>query len=241
MTAICCPAPQAVAQDMLHGIVHAICDRPWEVAARREALAREVVHSVMSFAPRDPVEIMFAGLTVAHYHLILDSTHDALRAQLPDQKMRTRSGVVALDRTMVGHMKEIRAAQTRPEEEAIAEAQAKEVGEPMSAAPDHDPSPPEADAASEVGHATAPASSSEASETLAPHQEIGPEPEYGDPGEDRVAPALPRSDKVALHEDSAALEDGAAFAQVLETMAAMADRVPEPVAVSVGTVFAGAD
>jgi hypothetical protein len=228
MTAICHPAPPAVAQDMLHGIVHAICDRPWEAAARREALAREVVHSVMSFAPRDPVEIMFAGLTVVHYHLILDSTHDALRAELPDQKMRTRSGLVALDRTMVAHMKEIRAAQTRPGEEAIAEVQAEETADSASAAPAPAPSPPEADAASEAGQATAPSAQSD--DTMAPDSEIGLEPRYptgllASPGPDQAT----------------SLEDGAAFAQVLETMAAMADRVPEPAAASSGTVFAGAD
>src|ERR1035438_3543028 len=114
MSATCNPMPPTVAQDMVQGLVDALCDRPSETPARREALRRGVVYSMMSFQPRDPMEIMLAGMTITNFHLMLDSAHDALRGQLPELKGKTKSGVVALNRSVVGLLKEMRAAQARP-------------------------------------------------------------------------------------------------------------------------------
>jgi len=118
MSATCHPIPPAVAQEMLQGVVEAICDRPEETAAQREARALDVVRSVLAFMPRDPVEIMLAGLAVGHYHLILGSLHEAFGAAADGTARRVNSGIAGLDRALTGLLKELRIAQTRPLEEA---------------------------------------------------------------------------------------------------------------------------
>jgi hypothetical protein len=107
---------QTVAQAMLQSIVEAICDRPEETAARRDARSRDVVYSVLGFEPRDAVEIMLAGMAVTHAHLIQDSARDVTHGLEGMLKARTKSTVVALDRGMVGFLKELRLAQARPVE-----------------------------------------------------------------------------------------------------------------------------
>jgi hypothetical protein len=118
MIETCYPTPQAVAQDMLQGVVRAICDRPDQSAAQREALSRSVVHTVMAFLPRDPVEIMFAGLIVTHFHLVLHSAHDALRGHPDNERPRAKSDILAAGRAMLGYARELRLAQERPMLEA---------------------------------------------------------------------------------------------------------------------------
>ncbi len=111
---------------MIQGLVEAICDRPGQTAARREARATEVVHSTMAFQPRDAVEMMLAGMVVTHFHLVSHVAHDAFRTRPEDPKPRATSGIVALGRAMVGFAKELRAARTRPMEEAMEAAAAPE-------------------------------------------------------------------------------------------------------------------
>jgi len=107
---------QSIAQDMLQSIVQSICHRPGDTAAQRDARSRDVVRSIEGFRPRDPVEIMLAGVAVAHVHLIHDSTCDALSGQTDVLKARTKSTIVALDRVLIGVLKELRTAQARPVE-----------------------------------------------------------------------------------------------------------------------------
>jgi hypothetical protein len=104
---------------MVRGVVDAVCDRPGDTAAQRDARAREVERSVLAFAPRDPVEIMLSGLAVAHYHLILDSMHDAFGEQSKVEVGRTNSRIAGLDRAMTGFLRELRIARKRPLEEAV--------------------------------------------------------------------------------------------------------------------------
>jgi hypothetical protein len=118
MTQTCHPITQAVAQDMLRGLVEAICDRPAQTKAQRDSRSTEVVHSVLAFEPRDPVEMMLAGMVVTHFHLISHAAHEAFGEQPEDVRPRARSGIVALDRAMVGFVKELRTAKTRPMEGA---------------------------------------------------------------------------------------------------------------------------
>ena len=133
MNSTCHPIHQTEAQEMLQSVVRAICDRPGENAEQREVRARDVERSVRAFAPRDPVEIMLAGMAVGHCHLILDSLHSALSAPAGGVAGRTNSGIAGLDRAMIGLLKELRIAQTRPLEGAADAAGA--AGEASSSGP----------------------------------------------------------------------------------------------------------
>lgn len=123
MTQTCRPITQAASRDMLRDMVEVICDRPGDTQAQHDARSRDVVHSVLAFEPRDPVEMMFAGMVVTHYQLILHSAREAFGERPEDLRARTKSGIVALDRSMVGFVKELRTAQTRPMEGAAEAAQ----------------------------------------------------------------------------------------------------------------------
>ena len=102
-----------VAPTMLQGIVETLGDRPGDTTGQREARSRDVVDAVLGFQPRDPVELMLAGMVVTHVHLVQDSAREALHGQDEALKTRTKSTIVALDRGMIGLLKELRVAQGR--------------------------------------------------------------------------------------------------------------------------------
>ena len=135
MTAIPHLLPQSVAQYMMQGLVEALCGRPGETPARRDARAHAVAHEVMAFQPRDPVEIMLAGMVVTHAALILDTARDVMGEAAGTVRARTKALVVSLDRAMMGFLKELRLARARPVEEQAVEGQAVEAPVQTRAAP----------------------------------------------------------------------------------------------------------
>ena len=105
---------------MLEGIVGAICDRPGDTEAQRDARSRDVSDAIQGFEPRDPVELMLAGMAVTHAHLIQDSVRDLVREQDNRLRARGKTTIVALGRAMVAFLKELRIARKRTP--AISEA-----------------------------------------------------------------------------------------------------------------------
>jgi hypothetical protein len=99
---------------LLTGIVEAICDRSEDTPEQREERFRDVVAAVEAHAPRDAMEVMLAGLAVLHAHLIQDSARDLLREQDDRIRSRTKSAIAALDRGMLGFLRELRIARKRP-------------------------------------------------------------------------------------------------------------------------------
>lgn len=221
MSATCHPIPNNIAQDMVRGVADALCDRPAETPEHREALRRGVVCSVLSFQPRDPVEIMLAGMAVTNFQLILDSAHDALRGQLADLKGKTKSGVVALNRSVVGLMKEIRTAQTRAMEQGAEEARSEE---PVEQAPECEPEPPTTEDPYETAPESAPVaetSTSGAAFTQAPPATL--DAETGPNASPAVAEPIP-----PYPGEDAAGEDVADFLQALHALATTVANMPEP-------------
>jgi hypothetical protein len=114
MTAACEPLPKSVAEEMLQVVAQSICDRPGESAAQRDSRTRQMVHSTMGMQPRDGLEYMLSTMLVGHFHLILHSMREVFRGQTDSQSARTKSTIVALDRAMIGMIKEFRVQRTRP-------------------------------------------------------------------------------------------------------------------------------
>lgn len=243
MTPTCHPVPHSIAQDMLGEIVYAIADRPGQTEAHREALARGVVHSVMAFEPRDAVEIMLAGVTVAHFHLILDSTHDALRGQvLHSQKLQTKSGIVALDRRMAGLMKELRDARVRPMDETAAARQAAPA-RPTAATPEREIVPPPPDIPAEADHNPVPNLAKMPDEGLdhAPAAARDVSDADSKPGDNREASASVADSRVPPAPcDGTSPEDLAALIRVPRAMTAATENVGQPEAVRLRSASAGA-
>jgi hypothetical protein len=64
-----------------------------------------MVCSILGFEPRDGLEYMLATMIVGHFQLILQSMHEALWGRMDSIKAKTKSGIVSLDRAMLGFIK----------------------------------------------------------------------------------------------------------------------------------------
>ncbi len=104
---------RTVALEMVQSIAEAVGGPPDDTQAARDARARLVVHAVLGLRPRDPLEIMFAGMVVSHAYLIQDSARDALRETDARLKARTKATTVALDRAMLNFLGELHRARAR--------------------------------------------------------------------------------------------------------------------------------
>jgi hypothetical protein len=104
---------QIMSPTMLQDVVEAICDRPGDTADQRDARSRDVIASVQGFAPRDPVELMLVGMVVMHAWLIQHTARDLAGERDERSRARTKSSIVALDRGMLGFLREFRTARKR--------------------------------------------------------------------------------------------------------------------------------
>jgi hypothetical protein len=155
MTATCHPLPPSIADEMRQVAARALCDRPGDNPAQRDSRTRQMVHSTLGFEPRDGLEYMLSTLVFAHFELILDSMRDVFQGQLDSMKLRTKAGIVALDRTMLAFVKEMRTERRRPLARETRETPATSVPEPVVSTPAKVTHPPLAARAADVSVAAA--------------------------------------------------------------------------------------
>jgi hypothetical protein len=132
MSAICQKLPRSVAEEMLQVVARAMCDRPGDNPAQRESRTRQMVYSTMGLDPRDGLEYMLTTMAIGHFNLILDSMFDVFQGQMDTLKARTKTTIVALDRSMLAFVKEMRLARERPVVQSAEElaAEARSMAEP---------------------------------------------------------------------------------------------------------------
>lgn len=114
MSVCCQPLPLPVVEEMFQVVARALCDRTGDSPAQRESRTRQMILSSLGFEPRDGVEYMLATLAFGHFQLLLDAMHDVLVGESGTAKARNRSSVVALNRAMLGLLRELREARSRP-------------------------------------------------------------------------------------------------------------------------------
>ncbi len=114
MTARCHPISQSLAEEMLQVVARALCDRPADTVPQRDSRTRQMVHSTLGFEPRDAVEYMLSTLVFGHFQMILDAMHDVFQGQADAMKAKSRASIVALDRSMIAFIKELRIVRRRP-------------------------------------------------------------------------------------------------------------------------------
>jgi hypothetical protein len=114
MTATCQPLPKSVAEEMLQVVARALCDQPGDNAGQRDSRTRQMVYATMGFEPRDGLEYMLSTMVFGHFNMLLDSMRDVLQGQMDSMKARTKTTIVALDRSMLGFVKEFRSLRSRP-------------------------------------------------------------------------------------------------------------------------------
>jgi hypothetical protein len=110
----CQQLPNELASEMLQIAARAICDRPSDSPAQRESRTRQMVYSTVGMQPRDGLEYMLATLVFGHFNLILDSMREVFQGQMDSMKAKTKTTIVALDRSMLALVKELRTTRQRP-------------------------------------------------------------------------------------------------------------------------------
>jgi hypothetical protein len=98
----------------MQSVAESLCGRPGETEARRASRTRDLVHNTMGFRPRDGLEYMLSTLMVGHFEMIVDSMHDVFQGQADAMKARTKSTIVAMDRSMLTLLRELRSSRQRP-------------------------------------------------------------------------------------------------------------------------------
>jgi hypothetical protein len=73
-----------------------------------------MVYSTVGMQPRDGLEYMLATLVFGHFNLILDSMREVFQGQMDSMKAKTKTTIVALDRSMLALVKELRTTRQRP-------------------------------------------------------------------------------------------------------------------------------
>lgn len=132
------PAHETLTIDLLSGILAAA------QKAESDAKAGEpppVPASV--FQPRDALESILADLAAAHARLILKSVTEVLATPPSPARAKSQSHLVALDRALLGFLRELRIARKRPAD--------------TLAAPEPKPAPPRQAATARPAQTTRPA------------------------------------------------------------------------------------
>lgn len=112
------PSPGALPNPMviaacLDGIVHALSDRPGLPEAQRLASARAAMTLILSFFPRDAIQLMLAGQAVLFNALAADGARDLLRGMADTLKPRAQSNVINMARVTQKHLETLIRLQAR--------------------------------------------------------------------------------------------------------------------------------
>lgn len=134
MTAFCQPLSVFVIEDLFRDVARSLCERPADTIAEKEMRIQRMVHTALGFQPRDGMEYMLTTMTMGHFDLIMDSMHDVFQGQIDTMKARTKSGIVALGRSLLGMARELRTYQARPLVETVSTGMAAAVQPPIAAA-----------------------------------------------------------------------------------------------------------
>jgi hypothetical protein len=197
---------------VLGSTIRALSDRPGQTEAQRQARAGDVLNMIMSFQPRDVVEMTLASQAVVYNELIADSAVDIFRAVDPAAKVRSLSAVMSMGRLTQGHLDRLAKRGNRPyRTEFVAPEAAVEpvVAQPRAAEPPavEPPKPAEPPPAVEpvqpiAAAQTAPASGPSEQESAEPayQRPVQPESWLDEPYEQLIleTPALVHATRMAM-------------------------------------------
>lgn len=135
-------APASVADEMMQTIIDTICSRPRDTAEQKAVRARDARRYLAAFDPRDPVELMLAGMAVTNFYHIMDSSFEVFSEATDVPRGRINASIVAFERATTVFIREIRIAQKRALHGVAAETQPAAEAEPVtssSAMPEAEP------------------------------------------------------------------------------------------------------
>ena len=98
----------------LDGVVRALSDRGNQSEEQRLARANDYLTLILSFLPRDAIDITLAGQTIVFNELLADGARDVLRGMMDTMKQRSVSSLVAMGRLTQGHVDRLEKRGARP-------------------------------------------------------------------------------------------------------------------------------
>ena len=101
----------------------AISDRGNQTEARRVGRSDDAETLIMSFQPRDAIDLMLTGQLVMFNEMLADGTRDVLRGMADGMKQRSLSTLVSAARTMQGHLDRLEKRGIQPHRTEIAAAE----------------------------------------------------------------------------------------------------------------------
>jgi len=115
-------APANISCAALDGIVRALSGRGGETEAEREAQADQFRTMILSFQPRDVVEMQLAGHAVLFTELLADSARDLLSGMDDTRKPRAIAGLISMGRLVLGNLDRLEKRGNRPYRTEVASA-----------------------------------------------------------------------------------------------------------------------
>ena len=67
---------QQIVTELIRGVLDAVADKPGQSPERKAAAQQTVVCSVMSYNPRDPIEVMLAGQCIVYDAMLRDGARN---------------------------------------------------------------------------------------------------------------------------------------------------------------------
>ncbi len=103
-----------LAEPALDGIIRALSDRPNQTEAERLIKANAALTLILSFQPRDVIEMTLAGQTVLFNELLAGGVRDVLRGTGDTTKQPSHSSLVSMGRVFQGHLDRLERRGNRP-------------------------------------------------------------------------------------------------------------------------------
>ncbi len=217
----------------LDGVLRAIAARDGLTAAQRLAKSDDAETLIMSFQPRDAIELMLAGQIMIFHEMLADGARVVLHGVCGATKQRGQSTLVALGRLTQGHIDRLEKRGLQPHRTEVAAPHAEprqaarvpiaELADPPAAVEAEAAPPPVAAPPAVPPHPTAAAPTAKAAPSPVAASAAPPHPEAAAPTAARTHPAA------AAPADSAVPRPAAAPAAVPPHPAAAAPTdVPPP-------------
>jgi hypothetical protein len=86
------------------GIVRALADRAGQTEAQRQTRRDDAETFILSFRPRDAIELMLCGQSVLFNELLADGAKDVLCGMVDTMKLKSIGGLVNMARVVQGHV-----------------------------------------------------------------------------------------------------------------------------------------
>ena len=126
----------------LDGIIHALSDRPGLTDAQKEVRANESLALILSFLPRDAIDLTLSGQTVLFNELIADGARELLRGTPEAFRPRSRQSLISMGRILQGFVTQLDKRGLEPHRTETAAPRKKSPPVTAKAAPEAPVAPP---------------------------------------------------------------------------------------------------